>query len=137
MIAGAEVQPEPLDRPRVVVIAEDEVLIRWALAEQLRAFGWNIIEVATADDAIEILQTTAQVDMVITDVNMPGRANGFELAAFVACERPTVTVVIMSGNARPQDCDERLFDIFVSKPFDERELAVQLRNLIHGNASAG
>jgi DNA-binding NtrC family response regulator len=137
MIAGAEVQPEPLERPRVVVIAEDEILIRWALAEELRAFGWNIIEVATADDAIEILHTRIEVDMVITDVNMPGTANGFELAAFVVCQRPAVTVVIMSGNARPQDCDERLYDIFVSKPFDERELAIQLRSLMHGNASVG
>jgi CheY-like chemotaxis protein len=48
----------------VVLIAEDEILIRWALAEELRAIGWDVIEVATADDAIEMLQTTIQVDIV-------------------------------------------------------------------------
>lgn len=77
MIAGVEVQPEPLKRPRVVGG-------HWP---ELRAFGWNIVEVATAGDAIEILQTTIQLDMVINDVNTPGRPNGFGLTAFVARER--------------------------------------------------
>ncbi|EHK52758.1 response regulator [Allomesorhizobium alhagi] len=136
MAAAIEVQAGNLKRPLVVLIAEDEILIRWALADELRGFGWDIIEVATADDAIEVLQTAIEVDLVVADVNMPGRANGFDLAAFVIRERPWVKVVIMSGHARPQDRSERLFDIFVAKPFDERELGEQLRSLLVGNTGA-
>jgi CheY-like chemotaxis protein len=134
MVTLVEVQPENHERRTVVLIAEDEVLIRWSVADELREFGWDIIEVATADDAIELLQTGLQVDMVVTDVNMPGTAKGFDLARFVVRERPpTVKVVIMSGHARPEEGNERLYDLFVSKPFDEREMAEQLRALMAGN----
>ena len=136
IMAAVELQPEYRQRPLVALIAEDEILIRWALADELRGSGWDIIDVATADDAIEVLQTAIEVDLIITDVKMPGRANGFDLAALVIRKRPTVKVVIMSGDARPQDGDERLFDVFVAKPFDERELVEQLRSLVVGNASA-
>jgi hypothetical protein len=57
------------------------------------------------------------------------------LARFVVRERPGVKVVVMSGHARPREGDERLFDLFVSKPFDERELAERLRLLMAGNTS--
>jgi two-component system, response regulator PdtaR len=136
MAEALEVQPGYLERPLVALIAEDEILIRWALADELRRSGWDIIEVNTADDALEVLRTSIDVDVVVTDVKMPGRANGFDLAAFVVRERPWVKVVIMSGHARPQDRGERLFDIFVAKPFDQRELGGQLRSLVGGNASA-
>jgi CheY-like chemotaxis protein len=77
-MSAAEIRPEYCKHPRpvVVLIAEDEILIRWAVAEELRAAGWEIIEVATADDAIEVLKTAIEVDLVLTDVNMPGRTKG-------------------------------------------------------------
>ncbi len=135
-MSAAEIRPEYCKHPRpvVVLIAEDEILIRWAVAEELRAAGWDIVEVATADDAIEVLETAIEVDLVVTDVNMPGM-KGLDLARFVVCERPAVKVVVMSGHARPRGGDDRLFDLFVSKPFDERELAERLRLLMAGNTS--
>ena len=130
MIAGAEVQPEPLERPRVVVIAEDEILIRWALAEELRAFGWNIIEVATADDAIEILHTRIEVDMVITDVNMPGPMDGKQLARELRRRHPDLPILLMSGAASDGDVGDGAEFPFIAKPFRKAALLRRVRAMV-------
>jgi DNA-binding NtrC family response regulator len=101
MTLTADIQPEHREHRVVALVAEDAILIRWAVAEELRAANWNVIEVATADDAIELLQTAIEVDVVVTDVNMPGKTNGLDLAGVVVRERPDTKVVIMSGHARP------------------------------------
>jgi DNA-binding NtrC family response regulator len=137
MTLAADIQPEYREHRVAALIAEDEILIRWAVAEELRAANWDVIEVATADDAIELLQTAIEVDVVVTDVNMPGRNKGLDLAKVVVRERPDTKVVIMSGHAQPEAGDERLYDLFVSKPFDERYLADRLRSLMAGNMGVG
>src|SRR5690348_4307051 len=86
-------QPEALEHTVTVLLAEDEVLIRLDVAEELRRAGWKVIEVASADDAIDILNSPVIVDLVVTDVNMPGEANGLDLARLVRRERRNVKVV--------------------------------------------
>jgi DNA-binding NtrC family response regulator len=121
-----------LEHTVTVLLAEDEVLIRLDVAEELRRAGWKVIEVATADDAIGILNSPVIVDLVVTDVNMPGEANGLDLARFVDRERPDIKVVIMSGHFVPGAESERAppYDLFIPKPFLHSQLVDQLLPLL-------
>lgn len=73
----AETQPETTQQH--VLIVEDEVLIRAPLAEHLREAGFNVIEANTADEAWSCLQTGMPVDLVFSDIRMPGSMDGLEL----------------------------------------------------------
>jgi CheY-like chemotaxis protein len=121
---------DPVDRPVTVIVAEDEFLIRLDVAEELRRIGWKVIEVTNADDAIELLQSSVIVDLVLTDVNMPGSSNGLDLARFVVRERPFVKVAVMSAHLGGLPGNERVCDLFIAKPFLHSQLVDQLRPLV-------
>lgn len=127
-------QPIVAERAVTILLAEDEVLIRLDVAEELRRAGWKVIEVASADDAIEILNSPVIVDLLVTDVNMPGKANGLDLARFVGRERPNIKVVIMSGHFVPAAGSDEIppCDLFIAKPFLQSQLIEQLRPLLQG-----
>ena len=98
-----------------VLLAEDEALVRFVVAEELRELGWTITEVATADEGIAIVQSGERFDLVVTDINMPGDSDGLDLARLVSSIDPSAKIAIMSG--RPaRDSAEHLCDMYLSKP---------------------
>lgn len=121
-----------------VLLAEDEVLIRLDVAEELRRAGWKVIEVSSADDAIEVLGSSVVVDLVLTDVNMPGQSSGLDLARFVSRERPNVKVVIMSGHFVPtaETRETAPCDLFIPKPFLHSQLVDQLQPLLQSGSGS-
>ena len=67
--------------PVIVLLAEDETLVRMVAAEMLREEGsFNVIEAADADQALTVLEATTNVQALVTDVEMPGSLDGFTLA---------------------------------------------------------
>ena len=126
-IAQASTLPETV----TVLVAEDEILIRLDVAEELRRVGWKVIEVSSADEAIEVLKSSVIIDLVLTDVNMPGQRNGLDLARFVAREKPNVKVAIMSGHFTGEPLDAKC-DLVIPKPFLHSQLVEQLKPLLVG-----
>lgn len=118
--------------PIIVLLVEDEVLIRMDLADELREAGCTVYEAGTADAAIELLQTPMRVDLIVTDVRMPGKVTGIGLAEYVRQSRPGIKVVVMSGDYRPTEEDRHLFDGFFSKPFYPLLLVQAVNTLIKG-----
>ncbi len=91
-------QPRPqMDELRVLVI-EDEVLIRIAIAEQLRAAGLSVIETVSADEAWAYLQAGGEADLVFSDICMPGAMDGLEFARRVKDRYPDLHIILTSGN---------------------------------------
>jgi CheY-like chemotaxis protein len=86
---------------KVVLIVEDEVLIRLALAHDLRQAGFTVIEAATGDEALIILQAVVEIGVIVTDIRMPGTMDGLALARFVTQHAPHIRVVITSANHVP------------------------------------
>jgi CheY-like chemotaxis protein len=127
-------QSEAAERPVTVLLAEDEALVRWGLADEFRDAGWKVVEVATADDAIAFLQTGAIVDLILTDINMPGRANGLDLARFAAGTSPKTSIAIMSAIAPLDELGASsaggLCDLFFQKPFHLPDVIPQLSLLL-------
>jgi CheY-like chemotaxis protein len=78
-----------------ILVVEDEVLVRTAIAEYLRHCGYDVIEAASADEAITILtEPDIKIDIVLSDIEMPGSMDGFGLAQWVRTNRPELKVVL-------------------------------------------
>jgi len=106
--------PEPRPKPGQVLLVEDDVLLRFLLAEKLREAGLGVIEAANADEAFSYIQTAAQIDLLFTDVQMPGSMNGAELARRIRSSYPSVRIILTSGNTGLADYR----GAFLPKPYD-------------------
>jgi CheY-like chemotaxis protein len=85
----------PEQRP-VVLVVEDEPLVRIAAAEGLRDQGFEVLEARDADEAVVILDGI-QVDAVFSDITMPGKRDGIGLAKWLRQHRPSTRIVLTSG----------------------------------------
>lgn len=120
-------QSRTQDEPRVLVI-EDEVLIRIAIAEQLRAAGLNVIETVNADEAWSYLKTGGRVDLIFSDIAMPGSMDGLALARQVREKFPEIPILLTSGNA--QCVADSMCGGFLPKPYSfERAVRLVLATL--------
>lgn len=83
----------------MVLVVDDEPIVRMALSDHLKDCGYHSVEASNADDAIAILMTGTEIDVVFTDVQMPGEFDGFGLAKWVREHRPELSVFV--GLATP------------------------------------
>ncbi len=105
-------------QPKVVLVAEDDDLIREIVTELLSESGHVVLQVANAAQALEILRESPhKVDLLFTDVRMPGRMNGMELAELVAITWPDIKVLIASGHIRPSHAEIPVRSRFIPKPY--------------------
>jgi DNA-binding response OmpR family regulator len=119
----------PLSRPYTVLLAEDEILIRMGIAEEMRLAGWKVLEASNADDAIRLLKSGLAVDLLVTDVNMPGERNGLDLAMFVAREMADIKIAVMSGRTLVMP-EVEWIGVFFPKPFLASDLMARLQAFI-------
>jgi CheY-like chemotaxis protein len=121
------------EAPRCILVVDDEVLIRFAIADYLRECGYHVIEAADAAEALELLESQpGLVDLVFSDVQMPGEMDGFGLARWVRSNRPGLPVILTSGNARTAELGEDLCEIgpLEAKPYDAKSLAQRMASLL-------
>lgn len=98
-----------------VLLVEDEALIRSLLAEELRNRGLSVVEASDADEAWAYLQAGGHVDLVFSDVAMPGMMNGIELVRRVKAQYPQVKTIVTSGYAGPVNISD--VGVFLPKPY--------------------
>nr|WP_137830282.1 response regulator [Methylobacterium sp. L1A1] len=115
--------------PVVALVAEDEFLLRMEAADTLADAGFKVLEVASADAALRYLEDKDGVDLLFTDVNMPGNLNGFDLAREVAERWPAITIIVCSGAMRPGPGDLPTKARFIDKPYSSRLVQQVLREL--------
>lgn len=121
--------PEPT-RKLVVLVVEDEYLIRMDTVEVLERAGFDVIEAANADHAIALLEINADVAVVVTDIQMPGSIDGLRLAAVVRDRWPPVAIIVTSGRVAPGDNDLPRGARFLPKPYTDRALVESVRQLL-------
>lgn len=112
----------------VVLIVEDEALLRMSLADSLTDCGFLTMEASDAHEAIEILETASHVEVVLTDVQMPGTIDGFGLAKWIRENRPGLPVFVASGYSGKFDIASQLCGEaqFFTKPYDANEMAAKM-----------
>jgi len=113
-----------------ILVVEDESDIREMLVEVLREEGFQIIEAATADAAVELLDL-ATLGLVVTDINLPGRRDGIDLALAARRAHPGIPVVFMSGKPMKLAQAQTLSNpaAFLQKPFSFRALVGAVERL--------
>ena len=123
-------QSKVLDRPPVVVIADDEALLRTLVVEVLEDEGFIAVEAENARAAFDICRSrTDAIDVLFTDIRMPGSMDGLELAHRVRERWPRIAIIIASGNVfvgRDQLPDGARF---LPKPYDLHRIADIMRQM--------
>ena len=113
-----------------VLLVEDEVLISGLVAAALSEHGFIVHETATADEALRYMHGGGEVDVLFTDVNLPGSINGAELASRARELRPDLPIVYASGRYQSTDIGKLVpRSVFVSKPYDPDEVGMLLTRL--------
>jgi len=117
------------ERP-VILIVEDEFLIRAATADVIREAGFEVLEAANADDALVILEDRADIRVVFTDIQMPGSMDGIKLAHAVRHRWPPVRIIATSGRQLVGETDLPIGSVFLNKPYNPDALARTLREVV-------
>jgi CheY-like chemotaxis protein len=116
-----------------ILVVEDEVLIRLVIAEYLRDCGYRVIEAVHADEALLVLRKSeCAIDVVFTDIEMPGSMDGFALAQWVRSNRPGIDVVLAGSVNRAVQAASDLCDQqdHVPKPYDPQSVHDRIRRLL-------
>jgi two-component system, response regulator PdtaR len=119
-----------MTRQASVLLVEDEPLLRAVTSERLRDEGFRVIEAAAAPDAIVLLEKYPEIDVLFTDVNMPGPLDGLGLATQVRQKSPHLHVIMTSGEWAPTNAQIPDGAVFVQKPYSLEALAQLLKALV-------
>jgi DNA-binding NtrC family response regulator len=106
----------------LILVVEDETLIRWNAVEMIFDAGWEALEAANAEEALERLSANPGVSVLFTDVNMPGSLDGVELAHIVHRSHPHMQIVITSAKGAVQDGEIPDDGTFLPKPYGVNDL---------------
>jgi len=107
----------------IVLIVEDEVLLRMQAVQIVEEAGLDVLEAANAQDAISILESRGDIRIVFTDIQMPGSMDGLALAWAVRDRWPPIAIIITSGRVRPATHEMPANVNYVSKPYVAQDLA--------------
>jgi CheY-like chemotaxis protein len=130
MIASFDIPPQgdPAGRPTILVV-EDEVLVRLDIASYLRSRDFRVLEAGNAHEAIQLLIADHSVDLVFSDISMPGGLNGIELARWVRTQRSRIQVLLTSGTDNNVHLASREHAV-VQKPYFPSDVEVSIRRLL-------
>jgi CheY-like chemotaxis protein len=120
----------------VVLLVEDEPLVRMDAADVLEHAGFEVIEAADAGAAQAALESRDDIHVLFTDVQMPGPMNGLELAWLVHDHQPHICVLITSGHIRPEQDKLPERAVFIAKPYAEQVPTTVIRTLLEKRAGS-
>jgi DNA-binding NtrC family response regulator len=109
-----------------ILVVEDDPLVRFAAAQILADAGFETVEAGDANEALDVLENPErEIDVLFTDVRMPGRMNGLVLAKIAQIKRPQLRVIVTSGyyerEELPRGAD------FLGKPWSASDLISKIR----------
>jgi CheY-like chemotaxis protein len=116
----------------VVLIVEDEFLLRMDAVDMITAAGFEVVEASNADEAIEILEGRRDITIVFTDIQMPGSMDGLKLARAVRGRWPPIKIVATSGHLTVGETDLPEGGRFLPKPYSPVQVTGVLRELTAG-----
>ena len=114
-----------------VLVVDDEPLLRMDVTAVLEEAGCHVIEAANADEALRMMETVAHVDLLVTDVQMPGSMDGIQLSAAVHSRWPDTEVMVTSGRIQPRAHELPPNVRFLAKPYAPYKLADAAMRLTH------
>src|SRR6187401_1469748 len=119
----------PSQKP-VVLVVEDESLVRTDAVEMVEMAGFEAISASNADEAIRILESRNDIRAVFTDVHMPGSMDGIRLARVVRNRWPPVALIVTSGQVNVPESDLPAGGRFLRKPYAPGQIETALQQLL-------
>jgi two-component system, response regulator PdtaR len=113
-----------------ILVVEDEPIIREFVCDELMASGYHVHAAQDADAAKIILEGNPTIELIFTDIDMPGSMDGLKLAALVRNRWPPVKIVIASGKRQPLSAEMPTESVFLPKPYLPSEILSLLNALV-------
>ena len=114
----------------LALVVDDEELLRLYAAGVLEDHGFRVVEAENAAVALKVLESRHNVRLLFTDIQMPGKLNGMDLAQEVHARWPDVLLVITSGQMRPSPADIPDDGRFIGKPYCATDLLSEVDDLM-------
>ncbi|MDR3535853.1 MAG: response regulator [Acetobacteraceae bacterium] len=118
-----------------VLVVEDELFVREPIAEYLRECGYHVLEAGDAREAILLVDSADAIDVVFSDVRMPGDMDGFALAHWLRTYHPEVSVLLTSGYYSVRNQGGAAIDDvkLIEKPYSQAQVLRRIRAMLHSD----
>src|SRR5436190_13920463 len=113
-----------------VLIVEDEMLLRMRAVDIVEDAGFTPLEAVNADDALALLESRSDIELLFTDIQMPGTMNGLKLAHAVHERWPAIKIILVSGQVTPAEADRPTDSRFFGKPLEVQQMIAELQGMI-------
>src|SRR6202166_2236948 len=113
-----------------VLVVEDEMLLRMRAVDMVEDAGFTPVEAINADDALAILESRSDIELLFTDIQMPGSMDGLKLAYAVHKRWPLIKIILVSGQLKLTDGDKPADSRFFGKPLDVKQMIAELQDMI-------
>ena len=114
----------------VVLVVEDQPIIRIAALEFLEIAGFEVIEASSADEAIRVLEARPEIHLVFTDVEMPGSIDGLKLSHYIRDRWPPIKLIVVSGRTVVEQSLMPVGARFFPKPYNEDAIIEAMRGML-------
>jgi DNA-binding NtrC family response regulator len=94
----------------------------------LEQAGYEVLSATSADEAAELLEAHEDVQLLVTDINLPGNMNGLKLAAVAKARRPEMNIIIVTGYSAPKNDEIPPGSLFIPKPYNARKMIETVRH---------
>jgi CheY-like chemotaxis protein len=116
--------------PAVVLVVEDEMLLRMRAVDMVEDAGFTSVEALDADEAVAILESRSDIALLFTDIQMPGSMDGLRLAHAVHERWPPIKIILVSGQLKLANIDIPADSRFFGKPLAAKEMIAQMQGMI-------
>jgi CheY-like chemotaxis protein len=116
--------------PSVVLVVEDEMLLRMRAVDMVEDAGFIPVEAVGADEAVAILESRSDIALLFTDIQMPGGMDGLRLAHAVRERWPPIKIILVSGQLQPASVDIPADSRFFGKPLEAKEMIAEMQDMI-------
>ena len=118
------------DQKPVVLVVEDEMILRMRAVDIVEDAGFIPVEAVSADDALKILESRDDISLLFTDIQMPGSMDGLKLAHAVHARWPHIKIILVSGQIAVTDADKPEDSKFFAKPLEVEQMILELQELV-------
>ena len=116
--------------PAVVLVVEDEMLLRMRAVDMVEDAGFTPVEAVDADEAVAILESRSDIVLMLTDIQMPGTMDGLKLAHAVHERWPPIRIILVSGQLKLTTIDIPAGSEFFGKPLDAKQMIAEMQKMI-------
>lgn len=113
-----------------VLVVEDEMMLRMRAVDIVEDAGFTPIEAVNADDALVILESRSDIDLLFTDIQMPGSMDGLKLAHAVRTRWPSIGIMLVSGQVTPTEADKPVNSRFYGKPLEVKRMITEMQEMV-------